>query len=429
MPPSQYNDGFPGPKALDRIMVKGHGMHQEWNARRLTRRSVCRAAGLSVATMALGGAAGSAGAQGATPAAEPAAGDLAAMFARVPAMLPELDDPGQVTIAYADIAAQLDVTGVTPPTSMDDEAFSGWMAATLGLPMPMIAAQYLKFWREDYGFDLLQTDQTLFVSLPPFDLSLYRGRFDPDAVRATLTANGYQPVDINGHELLSLRDDYEQDIAGPFAYKLAAMNHAAFLADGTIAFASAKAPLAAVLDVEAGLAPSMLESAGIGLLLAGAPANLASAMLINGVSLAGNLPPGLLDLGPGATPDISAIATQVAATSEMPPVVMALLIATTGGSPANDELPAGTPDARVGAVLLLLTPEAAERAAPVVEERLETGTSIATGEPYAGYFPEHTVTAVAGAPVVVIDLALAEDRSSNILINMLYNRDLGFIAW
>ena len=41
------------------------------------------------------------------------------------------------------------------------------------------------------------------------------------------------------------------------------MNFAVILDDGTLAFSSAGAPLAAVLDVAAGLGPSILEQAGV----------------------------------------------------------------------------------------------------------------------------------------------------------------------
>ncbi len=38
-------------------------------------------------------------------------------------------------------------------------------------------------------------------------------------------------------------------------------------------------------------------------------------------------------------------------------------------------------------------------------------------------------TAVPGSPVVVIDLTLGESTSRAILMQMLFNRDLGFLAW
>lgn len=395
----------------------------------MNRRAFSRVVGLALAAIPFARPAVTV-AQGATPADVPASGGIGEMLALIPASLPALENPAQLMISYADIATQLDVTGVTPPDSMDDPGFSQWIGATQPLAMPLNAAQYLKFWREDYGFDLFQAEQTLWLSLPPFDLSLFRGRFDLDAVRATLNGNGYQEIEVKGHPLLSLRDDFEQDVASDFAYKLAAMNHAAILPDGTLAFSSVKAALAAVLDVVSGQAPSMMEQAGIAILTDHAPDDLVSALIANGTMLSGNIPPELFELGPDATPDISAIATEIAQTSEMPPVAMVLLGSTAGGPlfGQNVETPTGVPDAHAVAVALMLTPEMAEMAVPVVEERLETGESAISEQPYSDLFTGFEVRAVPSTPVVVIDLSLGE-TSPNVLANMLYARDLGFLAW
>jgi hypothetical protein len=404
-------------------------MRRELDMMRFSRRAVCQAPVLAVA-MGLAGV--PARAQGGTPVAAPASGGMQAMLGLVPASLPGLDDLSQATIAWADIAAQLDAVGTTPPPAMDAAEFQVWAAATRFLPMPSHAAQYLIDWRADYGFDLLQADQTMWVALPPFDLSLFRGRFDTDAVLGALDALGYAPVEVGGHELRSIRGDNEIAMDAPTTYRMAAMNFAAMLPDGTLAFASAGAPLAAVLDVAAGAAPSMLEIAGVGLLLDQAPPGLASAMLVQGVALAGSIPPSFLNLDPGATPDISAIATEMAETSELPPVAMALLGATTGGPLLADEdlpLPPDIPDARAVAVALMLDPASAEAAVPIIDERLATGTSARTLEPLTTLFPDWEVRAIEGAPVVVVDLALGESTAPNILVNMLLHRDLGFLAW
>jgi hypothetical protein len=391
----------------------------------MNRRTFSRAAGLAIAAPAI------ASAQGATPAAQPASGGIAGMLALAPATYPWVEEPASLMISYADLATQLEVTGVPAVDSMDDPDFSQWVAATRTLAVPQNAAQYLKFWREDYGFDLFQADETLELSLPPFNLSLFRGRFDHETIRATLTANGYREVEAGGHEILTLRDDYEQDLTSPFAYKLAAMNHVALLDDGTIACSSVQAALVAVLDVANGQAASLMEQAGIAQMADQVPADLVSAMIVSGTMLAGNIPPGLLDLEPGATPDFDAIATEIAATSEMPPVVM-LLIGSTAGGPLfgeDIETPAGVPDARAVAVALFLTPEMAEAAVPVIEERLATGASAATAQPFSEFFPEHDVRAVPSAPVLVIDLTLGSETRPDILVNMLLNRDLNFLAW
>lgn len=400
---------------------------------RMNRRTLCQAAGLAVAAgmPAARAAAQEATPAGATPAAQPASGGIASMLAMAPASFPWADNPAQVMISYADLATQLAVTQTPPADSMDDPGISQWIAATRPLAMASTAVQYLAFWREDYGFDLFQADETLELSLPPFNLALFRGSFDHDAVRTTLTGKGYQPVDVDGHEILTLRDDYEQDVTAPFAYKLAAMNHVALMDDGTIACSSVQAALVAAFDVANGTAPSLMEQAGIAQMVEEAPAELVSGVTVSGTSLTGNIPPELIDLDGQATPDIGAIATRVAADSEMPPVVQVLLGSTAGGPLFGQdvETPAGVPDAHAVAVLLMLSPEGAEMAVPVIEERLATGESIQRREPWTDLFPDSTITAVDGAPVVVVDLTLGPETHPVILIQMLMNRDLGFLAW
>lgn len=395
----------------------------------MSRRAVIRAAGMALAAIPLVAPA-AAVAQGATPAA-PATGGLAAMLAMAPATYPWVDEPTQVMITYADIATQLAVTGVPPVESMDDPGFSEWIAATRALPMPMHVAEYLKFWREDYGFDLFQADQTLSLGLPPFDLSLFRGRFDHEVIRATLTAKGYRSVEVDGHEILTLRDDYEQDLNAPFAYRLAAMNHIALLDDGSVASSSVQAALVAVSDVAAGMAPSLMEQAGPAMLVGHAPGDLVAATIVSGTVLAGNLPAGLIDLEPGATPDFDAIATEIAETSEMPPVVVLLVGATAGGPLFGEDIetPPGVPDLHAIAMALMLAPEAAEAAVPIVGERLETGESTNSGRPFTDFFPAHEVRAVEGMPVLIVDLTPGPETPPNILVNMLFNRDLNFLAW
>jgi hypothetical protein len=367
-------------------------------------------------------------AQRGTPVASPEPGAMQQMFGLLPAKLSGVEDPSALVIYYADVAAQLASVGVEAPESVDVEGFGRWAAATRTLAMPSDSAFYLNFWREDYGFDLLQADQTISVDLPPFRLSIYRGDLDTGAVTDALSEVGYAPVTIDGHELLSVRGDYEIDMDAATAYQLAAMNFGVVLDDRTLAFASAGAPLAAVLDVAAGTAPSMLDTAGVAMLLEHAPPDLASAVLVPGGSLAASIPPSLLD---GGTPDISAIGTEMAEASKMPPVAMALLGSTVGG-PLDDggvPVPQGTPEARAVAVLLMLNRDLAEAAAPIIEERLQTGQSAVTGQPYTSFFSDWSVGTAEGAPVVLVDLMLSEDRFPNILVSMLNARDLGFLAW
>ena len=374
-------------------------------------------------------------AQDATPAAVAPSSAMQELFGLVPAQVPGVEDPTQATISWVDIARQLDAVGVEAPDSYDDPAMADWIAATRSLATPSDPTAYLKFWREDYGFDLLQVDQAIEFAAPPARLLLFKGTFDPEDVLAALDEVGYQPITVNGHELLSIRDDYEIDADAPTTYLMAHMNFGVVLPDGTLAFSSAGAPLAAVLDVAAGAAPSMLEQAGIAMLIGQAPPDLVSAVIVHGFMLQMSIPSSITDVIGTPDADFDAVATaaasEIATASEMPPVAMALLGSTAGGPLFGDgvETPAEAPEARAVAIVAMHDPASAEAAVPVVETRLEQGASQETEQPYAEMFASWTVEAVPGTPMLTIDLEIAENAPPNRLIQMLYARDLGFLAW
>ncbi len=385
-----------------------------------TRLPILRLLILAVAVLLAVGSAASSASQP-TPAAAEGPSALEAMLARVPGTLPGFDNPALAMIGFADYAAQIETAGLPPASSIDAPEFEGWRAATRDMPpAPSALAPAL----DDYGFNILHVDQSLTITLSPFSLSLYRGRIDPDAVGSALDALGYQPVEIDGHALLTIRDGDPRVTPEEMAF-------AAILDDSTVAFASDGPQLAAVLDVAAGAAPSMLENAGVRPLLDHAPPDLAAAEIANGFVLAGGHLPALVDIPPGGTPDIAAIATAIIDTVELPPVTMVLVATTTGGPLADPDIvpPPDMPDARNIVVALMLTPEAAQAAVPIVEERLATGMWERGGEPYAEMFPEPTVIAVPGASVLILDLNVGPDASASTLPSLLRNGELEFLAW
>lgn len=402
----------------------------------LNRRTFSRTAGLAIAA-ATADVPAATGAQDATPATTPASGGLAGMLVLAPEEATWLDDaewlgdPKSLTITYADIAAQLEVTGVTSPETVDDAAHPLWLAATRSLALPVNPLQYHESWRRDYGFDLFQTDETLELSLGQYNLTLLRGRFDNDAIRATLTANGYRPVDVDGHEVFTLREDYHHDPTSDFAYKLAAMNHVALLEDGTIACSSVQAAAAAVPDVAAGRAPSLMGVPGIAAIAEHAPADLVSATMMGGTTLAAGTSPALRDGDPNATPAFEWPTPDGSPAGELSPVEMALIGSTAGGPLIGEDIetPPAVPDARAVAMMLMQSPAAAQEAVPVVEARLATGEAPTTGWAYSDLFAVWDVQAVPSTPVLVIELSLAPETRPHVLFDMLMRGDLGFLAW
>lgn len=353
---------------------------------------------------------------------------VTAMLEKVPLKLPGLGADDLFQGSYADVATQLAVTGTERPDSIDSPGLQDWIAATAVTPTPSYATQFLAQWRELFGFDLFQADETLEISSPPFNLTLYEGEFDEDAVVRALDDLGYEAVDVDGAAVFAIRDDYEIDIRSPAGFVLATMNVAAILPDGTLVFAPAMEIIEAVVAVAAGDRESLAEGEDAAALLSHLPADLVGATLVPGIALRHNP----VDVGSfvnsDATPDVNAMATEIATPNEMPPVLFAVLGTTAGGSPSS-----GTPSSEVepaGAVAVLLMQRSsdAETAVPVIEERLKSGESLVTRRPFLDIFADYDVEAIPGEAIVSIDLVLG-DAPPNILIKMLYQRDLGFIAW
>lgn len=343
-------------------------------------------------------------------------------------------------LTFSDIAGQLAAVGVAPPAT--NAALRDYLSATAPLVFPHDLANsgLDPAWREAFGFDVLQIDQSLEFGVPPSQATLLRGRFDKRELRAAWQRTGYRAiaVDLPGATVVSLHEDPVIDVDSPITrLALSSMNNAAILPDGTLAFAGSLRLLRAVLAVVAGTWPSLADRPAVATLLAAAPPDLVSATLVDGTALQGTAP---IDAFANPTPpDPGTVMTAVAALRQMPPVGMALIGVTAGGPPrspgaaSSTPMPAapGQPRSRVWLALLMANQAAAATAAPIVLERLETGRSAATGEPFATYFPaaERQVRTLAQQPVLVVDLGLSDDTPPNLWYNMYARRDLGFVAW
>ncbi len=152
------------------------------------------------------GAAAIGAAREATPAVATGDGSLAAILALAPDVLAGGAPQFQIT-QYANPTLQLDTVGITPPESIDDdESVSQWVRANwwMALPNPMRTQALLEDWRIVFGFDAFQVDQSIVVGEPPAALTIYRGRFDVNELRAAWTASGYTEVDIDRAEAYSI---------------------------------------------------------------------------------------------------------------------------------------------------------------------------------------------------------------------------------
>lgn len=333
---------------------------------------------------------------------------------------------------FADLAAQLAAVGTQPPPAVDRGDPHAWISAISQLPIAdPFGSRFLQLTRDLFGFDLTDVDQTLQAGEPPDMPTLLRGRFNRDAVAAAWQANGYKLLDVNGTQVASLAEDPSFDFNNPIQrLVLARMNNAAFLPDGTLAYCGSLDNLKAVIATATGAAASLATRIDLARLVTGLDRVYGGAILLSGLALTGlQISPDML-----STPisDLAtSIASAIASADDMPPVLSLLVGATPGGPlPVRTEgTPVPMPSGTVLFELLMAEDGAAARAKPVVEARLAAYTSVITRQPLSDRFASWDVRVDAARNILEIELTPNETTPLGIWLQMVYSRDLGFIAW
>jgi hypothetical protein len=336
--------------------------------------------------------------------------------------------------SYADVAAQTAVVGEPLPTSVDDPNFMPWADANRALLLPSNLLQYAlrADWRSLLGFDLWDIDQSLEVGAPPIVYTLLRGRFNAVDIRAAWSAQGYKMLDVDGIDVASLHEGPEFDISTELGrYTFARYNNAAILPDGTLVYSPTLDGMRTLIAIAQGKAPSLGDRVDVAALVGAIEKPLASALLMTGAALQWAPMLGLDVIG---TPEADALRTQVAEVAKMPPIATALLGITPGGPIQHplDETPTPRPDlpaAQFEIAILLPNAAAAQTAAQVIEERLQTMVSLYSLRPLTDYFASWDSRVLSDAPVVVLELTFAPETSPNLWVQMIARRDLPFLAW
>jgi hypothetical protein len=362
---------------------------------------------------------------GATPTAKGPAGPLglAGMLALVPANVPQ----NSIIASYGNIAAQLETMGLPTLKPTDANAAEIWATA-----LPMIQLRSLIFtnalnpqWSQLFGFNALQVDEGIELGEPPDTFSILRGRFDQSAIAAALTHSGYQKIATAGKDVYSLHKDDSFDFSSPVSVlALNTMNNVGILSDDTIVVAATLDLVNSIIGGPHDASASLAKQNDVTQVLAAVPADLQTAVLVQGSSLGS---------GGGATPTAN---PSPASGSALPAIKLALFAATVGGPLLNQAaittpipVTANAPTAE-GAIALLFGDGAdAVAAAQVIGNRFASGTSELTKEPYDSYFSDATVTATPDSPLVTMNLGPSQGGSVAVLFQMLYQRDLGFLAW
>jgi hypothetical protein len=182
---------------------------------------------------------------------------IGALLAAMPASAAQ----DQGTFFYADLAGQLAAAGVERPDSgrTTRDVPEGYAQATAALPLASRAFDSVMnpSWYPTFGFTAAAIGQALMLG-GERALAIFRGGFDPDAVREALIASSYVVVRREHGDALTFGDDPElKTTVGRLT--LGSMNHA-IVRDDLLVFAEAEARVEEVLAVLAGDTPSMVDA-------------------------------------------------------------------------------------------------------------------------------------------------------------------------
>jgi hypothetical protein len=361
---------------------------------------------------------------------------LAEMLQLAPDLTGVAEEPPLQLATFADLAAQSAAVEMAVPAGVEDENFVIWAYALMPLllPNPLFSNALSADWPSLLGFDLTEIDQSLEVGEPPLVVTLLRGRFDEERLRAAWANQGGQVIDVDGVEVASMRGDFEIDRESELSrIAFSRYNNAAILPDGTVAFSPSLDGMRATIAAAKGTGPSLGDRVDVAALVGAIEQPLASAVLMNGAGLQGT--PLVGSFAGTPIPEMAdAVATEMAEFAEMPPITTALLGVTPGGPLSrpmsqDDEPQPDVVRAQFEIALLLPTREAAETAVRVAEERLATGSSMRTGRPLTDYFSSWESRVAEDAPVAVLALQFGPETQPAIWFQMIFSRDLVFLAW
>jgi hypothetical protein len=333
--------------------------------------------------------------------------------------MPLLAGNQQLQAETLDIALPFDMN--------DDDQMHEWIVGMFNVALPSFILQNTM--REDFvsvtGFDITQVTSGAEIGEPPSMVTFLRGTFEPAAVQAVQLLNGYKQLDIDGRPVYSLFEDAEVDLTHPVsAMALARMNNSTFLDDGTLVYASTLELIEQVLTP----VPTLAEQPGVMQALNTLEIPLMSSAVLGPGNFLPGIPPELFQ--PSSQDEI-AEAMEALRAQEPAPVVLAAIAGDTPGGPVEFKTRdavslASQPDSLTTFALVYATPEDAQTAANQIVERLAIGSSMASSEPWSEIFSDWS--AVPNPEQSSVLLTIKWNGRAGRAINLVFNRDLGFIT-
>jgi hypothetical protein len=325
---------------------------------------------------------------------------------------------------------QAEAMGIPLPVDMTDEAQrSAWVRAMYNVGLPSIVATNGR--RDDFtsltGFEIAQVASGAEIGEPPSVVTFLRGSFDVGQIQATQLELGYRQLDVDGHPVFSLSETADIDLSNPVQrMAFAHLNNSAVLDDGTLVYATTLELIQTVFSP--GMTLASLPEVERAMATLDTPL-IASALLGPDNFLPG-IPVEMFD--PSITPNEIATAVTERIKREPAPIVLAAIAGNSPGGPAAS-LESPTPGPANGGpksvskfALVYATPEDATVAAAQIQERLATGTSVMTQQPWTELFAATEAVPNLDQASVLLTMEWIDRAAST--TNLIFQRDLGFIT-
>lgn len=324
---------------------------------------------------------------------------------------------------------QADAIGLTIPFDMNDPAaLSSWIQGMYNVALPNVFMT--RALQDDFadltGFEISSVTSGAEIGEPPNMVTFLRGTFDPARIAATQLGLGYQAVDVDGREVRSLSEDGEISLENPVqTMALARLNNSALLDDGTLVYTPTLDLMRQVLTPTTTLA----EAPEVERAMETLDSPLITSMLLGPGSFLPGIP---VELSRPATQDEIAAFMQAMRAQAVAPVVLAAIAGNTAGGPVlldtalDPSGQAAEPRSLSKFALIYATPGDAVTAAQQIQQRLATGVSAVTGQPWTELFAATESVPLPELSSVLLTLEWLDRPAAT--TQLVFNRDLGFIT-
>ncbi len=351
---------------------------------------------------------------------------LASYLALARTSIASLDQATPFTFGNAQL--QMDALGFQLPFDMaDPEALHNWIEGTFSVALPSAFRSYALI--EDFewlfGFTISQVYSGAEIGEPPGMVTMLRGDFDSNRIRASQLAQGYQRLDVDGYEVYSLSEEADFDLTNAIqALALARLNNSAVLDDGTLLYAPSLEILRTMLAPGATLAEQTWVQQAVSAL----DLPLMTGMVLGPGAFVPGIPEELLQ--PQSADEIADFMLAMQ-TRERSPVVLAAVVGTTPGGPlagiSGDAEPVapGASTSVSKLALVYATAEEATLAAGQIDARLATGSSMLKEVPWSELIASWSAVPNPESNTVLVTLEWVGMPRT---LELIFVRDTGFIT-